>query len=103
MNCVICHGPIKDDSCWQAKEWHRTGNSWCFHCSQSKVRPVQKVREQQKFNAKDRINEIYAEMRAAITERDKWRREASKAKSDCEKIRTEIEKEFLAEWMKQEV
>lgn len=75
--CVICRQPIDD-------EWSRTGKEYCFSCNQEKVRPKQKVREQRQFNARDRISEVYAEMRAAIADRDRYRREADTIMSHIE-------------------
>lgn len=55
--------------------------------------PIRRERCERQWNARDRINEIYSEMRDAIRERDKYRAERDKILEDA---RTKAEFEVTA-------
>lgn len=78
MKCKRCPNEIDQEA-------DRTGSGFCRECFLV-VYKTRATRSAQKYNARDRINEIYAEMRSAIAERDRYRREAESTKK---KIRQE--------------
>ena len=69
------------------KDTARNGSGFCLTCYNLVVAPKRLDRSKRQHNMRDRIGEVYAEMRSAISERDKCRREADEIKR---KIRQEV-------------
>lgn len=74
MKCKRC--PKEIDS-----EIERTGSGFCRACYLTEVYPKRKARSILAYQSRERINEVYAEMRAAIAERDRYRRDAEQIKA----------------------
>lgn len=76
--CKADYDPDQDDK--------RNQSGFCLSCLVTEVGPKRLKRSLDAYYSRQRINEVYAEMRAAIAERDKYRREAEQMKA---KIRQE--------------
>jgi predicted nuclease of restriction endonuclease-like RecB superfamily len=71
---------------------------FCMECATHKVFPKQCERKQRAPSRQDLLEKRYAEMRAAIAERDRYRREAEAVKQE---LRAEVRDELRRELRKQ--